>query len=144
MSFTYEYPHMAVTVDVVLFDLSTKNHSVLLIKREKDPFIDHWALPGGYVDMEEKIKTAAFRELAEETGAIIDSLEFLDFFDDIYRDPRERTVSFAYWATTTKIEQNILAADDASDAKWHLIESLPKLAFDHKNIVDIAIKKIRS
>jgi len=140
MPYSYQYPHMAVTVDVVLFDISLNEASVLLIKRANAPFKDFWALPGGYVDMEEKMEAAALRELTEETGAEIKQINFLGFFDDIQRDPRERTVSFAFWATTQRQIQSIQAADDANDAQWFPVQSLPQLAFDHQLIIDTAMK----
>jgi len=142
MSYDYQYPHMAVTVDVVLFDISSNEASILLIKRANAPFKDFWALPGGYVDMEEKIEAAALRELTEETGAEIKEINFLDFFDDILRDPRERTVSFAFWATTQQQMQSIQAADDANDAQWFPVQKLPQLAFDHQLIINRAIKNL--
>jgi 8-oxo-dGTP diphosphatase len=142
MAFTYEYPHMAVTVDVVLFDTSSQNKSVLLIKRRNAPFKDRWALPGGYVDMTESVIDAAKRELSEETGANISSLDFLGYFDDVKRDPRERTLSLAFLAKTDKSSLEIKASDDASEVRWYPLESLPELAFDHMLIIDAAIKKL--
>jgi 8-oxo-dGTP diphosphatase len=135
---------MAVTVDFVLIGLSNQTASVLLIKRRNVPFKDQWALPGGYVDMDEKIEEAALRELSEETGAQVNNVEFLGFFDAVDRDPRERTVSFTFWATTKIDTQNIEAADDASDARWHLLEKLPHLAFDHADIIKRAISRFES
>jgi len=143
MSYTYQYPHMAVTVDVVLFCTTTTPASVLLIKRANEPFKHQWALPGGYVDMGEKIEAAALRELSEETGARIDNLEFLGFFDAVDRDPRERTISLAFWAITTADQQLIKAADDACEAKWHSITQLPPLAFDHSEIIKFSISKLQ-
>ena len=143
MTYKYKYPHMAVTVDLVLFDVSTTEASVLLIKRANEPYKNHWALPGGFVDMDEKIESAALRELEEETGAKIAEIEFLGYFDDINRDPRERTVSFVFMATTDKQQQNIVAADDAADAQWYPVTELPKLAFDHPKIIELAIAKLK-
>ncbi len=144
MTYNYQYPHMAVTVDVVLFDSSSAKPSILLIKRANNPYKDHWALPGGYVDMKEKIEAAAARELSEETGAKIKHIEFLGYFDDINRDPRERTLSLAFWAKTQRHQQSIAAADDAKDAQWFAISELPELAFDHQAIIDIAIRKFNN
>ena len=135
---------MAVTVDVVLFCTTTTPPSVLLIKRANEPFKNQWALPGGYVDMSEKIEDAAHRELSEETGAKIDNLDFLGFFDAVERDPRERTVSFAFWSKTSINQQQIKAADDASKAEWHSINELPPLAFDHQKIVKLARSKLQA
>jgi 8-oxo-dGTP diphosphatase len=144
MSYTYDYPHMAVTVDLVLFDISDAKISILLIKRGNDPFKGSWALPGGYVDMDEGIEAAAIRELNEETGAKIDNLKFIGYFDAINRDPRERTVSFAFLAITNKNHQKIKAADDAADAQWFSIDKIPPLAFDHKKIIACALEALNS
>ena len=135
---------MAVTVDIVLFGISKHAPSVLLIKRGNEPFKDCWALPGGYVDMGEKIEAAAIRELSEETGVRSIGLNFLGFFDDVERDPRERTVSFAYWSSIKMEHQNIMAADDASAAQWHALAQLPHLAFDHNEIIDRAISEFQA
>ncbi len=139
MSFTYKYPHMAVTVDVALF-AATDPTRILLIQRRKDPFKDCWALPGGFVDMDETAAHAAARELAEETGVTDVSLHFVSYFDAIGRDPRERTLSLAFFGAVPKALR-AKGGDDASAAKWHSIHALPPLAFDHAEIIRAALKK---
>ncbi len=138
MPFTYDYPHMAVTVDAVLFEL-TDPPRVLLIERGHEPFKGKWAIPGGYVEMDEQVHVAAERELAEETGVEGIALTFLGYFDGVDRDPRERTLSLAFWGTVPPNSVAITASDDACDARWRSILELPELAFDHQLILERAI-----
>lgn len=139
MPYTYAYPHMAVTADAVLLTRSTPR-KVLLVRRAKPPFEGQWAIPGGYVDMDEKVAAAAARELAEETGVGGVTLRFLGYFDAIGRDPRERTLSLAF-VGEVEDERAVqaAAADDAADAAWHLVDVLPPLAFDHAEILKRAL-----
>ncbi|MDN3431469.1 MULTISPECIES: NUDIX domain-containing protein [unclassified Pseudoalteromonas] len=90
----------------------------------------------------ETVSEAAQRELFEETNVDIDSLSFFSYFDEVMRDPRERTISFAFLATLNRYSLEIKAADDASEVMWYPIKSLPKLSFDHMKIIDTAIKKL--
>jgi 8-oxo-dGTP diphosphatase len=123
-----------VTVDVVL----CKSNSILLIKRLKDPYKNCWALPGGFVDENEDLEEAAKRELLEETSVFVESLEQIGAFGKPFRDPRNHTVSVAYYGVVP--ENTIaIAADDAKDAKWFEMNKLPNLAFDHKEIIDTAL-----
>ena len=138
MSYTYDYPHFALTVDTVLFSKSDVGLNVLLIRRSKEPFKDCWAFPGGYVNIDEVIDTAVNRELKEETNISNVSLKRFDIFDAIDRDPRERTVSVAYYGFIDGSNVPIKAGDDAKDAKWFSVNNLPELAFDHS----IILKKI--
>jgi len=140
--FNYEFPHMAVTVDAVLFDQSIDPAQVLLIQRENDPFAGHWAFPGGYVDMDEPVRDAALRELKEETGAVVKDIDFLGYYDAIDRDPRERTLSFAFVGVTSKSMHAVVGTDDASDAQWFPVDNIPELAFDHQMILEDALKRI--
>jgi 8-oxo-dGTP diphosphatase len=144
MPYSYQYPHMAVTVDAVLVAEGARGPTVLLIKRANDPFKDSWALPGGYVDMNEEALAAAERELAEETNIHGIKLSFLNYFDAIHRDPRERTLSLAFFGCVDEEMVNAAAADDASDVGWFSSAALPPLAFDHANIIDCAIKAYKS
>lgn len=138
MPFTYDYPHMAVTADAVVLT-EGEAPRVLLIRRAKPPFAGQWALPGGYVDMDEPAAAAARRELAEETGLKDVTLSFLGYFDAIDRDPRERTLSLAFWGVAPEAARNAArAADDAADLAWHPLDRLPELAFDHAEILRAA------
>ncbi|MBK3519612.1 NUDIX domain-containing protein [Carboxylicivirga marina] len=141
MRYTYEYPRPAVTTDVVLLadEIPAK---LLLIKRGNEPFKDTWALPGGFVDMDEDLPTAALRELKEETGISGISIKQFKTYGAVNRDPRHRTISVVY----TSVVKNTLSAcgmDDAAEAHWFEINELPPLAFDHQLIVDEALDLFR-
>ncbi|MCL9809513.1 NUDIX domain-containing protein [Flavobacterium luminosum] len=128
-----------VTVDVVLVRPNVEKE-LLLIKRLKDPYKDCWALPGGFVDENEDLEDAAKRELLEETTITVDQLHQIGAFGKPFRDPRIHTVSVAFFGKVTK-ETRAIAADDAKEAKWFPLDELPELAFDHKEIINEALKK---
>jgi 8-oxo-dGTP diphosphatase len=134
MSFTYQYPRPMVTVDVIL--LSEESHgSILLIQRKNDPFKEKWALPGGFVEMDEDLEDAAIRELLEETSINLSSLKQFKTYGSQNRDPRGRTISVIYYQILeNKIDAT--AGDDAGAAEWYAISELPGLAFDHKTIIN--------
>lgn len=141
MPYTYEYPRFAVTVDAVLLARENDQQHVLLIQRGNPPFENMWALPGGYVDMDETTADAAVRELAEETGVEGIALQRLDVFDKVDRHPTERNISVAYYALLNeKVEAK--AHDDAKDVRWFNINELPDLAFDHHDIIQSAIGRL--
>lgn len=136
MSYTYEYPHPALTTDCVIFGFDGKQLNVLLIKRGVAPYKDCWALPGGFMKMDENLDECARRELKEETGVEGVRVEQFATYSDVTRDPRERVVTTAYFALVIKDKyENIKGGDDAADAKWFKIDSLPPLAFDHERII---------
>lgn len=145
MSYTYDYPRPAVAVDCVVFglDLDEDDLEILLIQRRKDPFAHGWALPGGFMQMDETADAAARRELEEETGVTDVYLEQLYTFSDIHRDPRGRVVSIAYYALAKLSDHRIRAATDAENVDWFGIRELPRLAFDHKAIIETAIERLR-
>lgn len=142
MRYTYEYPRPAVTADVVVFTIRGGDLCVLLIRRGKAPFKGSWALPGGFVDLNESLHRAAARELEEETNLTGLVLEQLGAFGEPGRDPRGHTVSVAYY-TFLAAARPVSAGDDASAVDWHPIRSLPKMAFDHSDIIAIAIDRLR-
>jgi 8-oxo-dGTP diphosphatase len=129
-----------VTVDAVIFRKTGNDHEILFIKRKKEPFKGQWAIPGGFLDEGEDLPVAAARELREETGVVVDKLEQLGAFGKPGRDPRQHTVSVAYVGFA---EENTKAvgADDAEEAKWFSVKNLPELAFDHADIVTLALQK---
>lgn len=126
-----------VTVDIVLWN--TNRTEILLIKRKNNPFKDCWALPGGFVDENEDLELAAKRELKEETNVDVQDLRQIGAFGKPGRDPRGHMVSVAYSAVLN-CSQEIKAFDDAKEVKWFTINELPKLAFDHKEIINKAIE----
>jgi len=143
MPFTYEYPRPAVCADIIVFTDNKSNPEVLLIKRKFDPFKDKWALPGGFLDMDEELNQTAYRELEEETSITEIKLEQFKTFGKIGRDPRGRTVSVVYFGFISENHKHMAKAnDDASETKWFSITSLPNLAFDHKEIINEAMNKI--
>ncbi len=143
MSYTYEYPRAALTVDCVVFGLDEQELKVMLIQRGLPPFEGKWALPGGFVRLEETLDRAARRELEEETGLSEIFLEQLYTFSEVDRDPRERVVSVAYYALVNLSDHNVHAATDARDAAWFGIHDVPSLAFDHAEILRAALERLR-
>jgi len=140
MSFTYDYPRPTVTVDCIVFRRIKEEQFILLIRRLNEPFKGYWAIPGGFVDIDESLDAAAERELKEETG--IENIRLQQFytFGDPLRDPRHRTISVAY-AGFDELNQTVSAGDDAADAEWFNLKELPLLAFDHQKIIEKAIEK---
>ncbi len=131
------------TVDAVVFGYESGNISVLLVKRKYEPFKDEWAIPGGFVLENENLEDAVQRELSEETGVKINYLEQLYTFGDLDRDPRGRVVSIAYFGLVKPNTFKLQASTDAEMAEWFDIKKLPKLAFDHKKILKIAIERLK-
>lgn len=138
-----KYPQPSVTVDIVIFSMKNKELKVLLIKRNLEPFKGKWAIPGGFVRINESLDEAAKRELEEETGVKGVYLEQLYSFGDVQRDPRGRVITVAYFALVNSDSIELKPSSDAYDAQWFSISKLPQLAFDHKNIVDYALKRLR-
>jgi 8-oxo-dGTP diphosphatase len=136
--YQYEYPHPAVTADVVIFTIRDEQLKVLLIKRGGSPYKGKWALPGGFVQMDEALDEAAARELEEETGVKDVYLEQLYTFGAPQRDPRERVVTVAYYALIPSDRISIRAASDAEAVGWFGMDELPRLAFDHADILNMA------
>jgi 8-oxo-dGTP diphosphatase len=143
MSFSYEYARPALAVDCVVFGLDETDLKVLLIQRKLHPFQHTWALPGGFVHIDETLDAAARRELEEEAGVSDVFLEQLYTFGALDRDPRERVVSVAYYALAKLSDHRIRAATDAMGVGWFGLDDLPKLAFDHTEIVARAHERLR-
>ena len=143
MSYTYNYPRPAVTVDALVFSRSDDRLYIALIRRAHSPFAGDWAFPGGFVDMDESLDQAASRELQEETGLEDIVLEQFYTFGDVHRDPRHRTITVAYIGLTTEKLPALVAGDDAGEAAWFPVDSLPVLAFDHAEILSKALDKLQ-
>jgi len=135
--YCYEYPRPAVTADVICLRPFRRGVQVLLIRRKHDPYQGFWALPGGFVNIDEDLEPAARRELREETGLEAPALRQLQTFGKPDRDPRGRTISVAFlaWFGHNKVPKKLCAADDAADVKWFSVNKLPELAFDHDEII---------
>jgi 8-oxo-dGTP diphosphatase len=133
-TFSYPYPRPSLTVDIALVTVEP-HPRVLLIQRKAEPFAERWALPGGFVDQDERLIDAARRELKEETGLDQAYLEQLHTFGDPGRDPRGWTVSVAFLAQVRPDELKAVAGDDAADVGWFPLYAPPPLAFDHAEIL---------
>ncbi len=138
------YDRLSVTVDVVIFTLVDDDLKVLLLKRLYEPFANKWAIPGGFVRFDESIDEAAIRELDEETGLTNVYLEQLYTFGEPKRDPRTRVITVAYFAVVPfNAIQRPAPGDQASETKWFSMTDLPKLAFDHDDILKYAHTRLR-
>ena len=137
----YEKP--SVTADITVFTVKDKELKVLLVKRGLEPFKEKWALPGGFVRIDESLEDAAKRELEEETGVKNVYLEQLYTFGDTKRDPRGRVMTVAYMALVNSENIKLKATTDVLDAQWFSVGRLPKLAFDHAEILTYALKRLR-
>ncbi len=128
---------IAVTVDNFVFYKIKDTYKIALVERKNEPFKGHWALPGGFVDQDEDLPDAAKRELQEETGLVVDKTQQIGTFGKPGRDPRGHTISVVYLSQIIG-KKDLIANDDAAKAEWFDIKDLPKLAFDHSEIVNFA------
>lgn len=136
-NYTYEYPRPMLTADCVVV---RHRAEVLLVRRGNEPFKDCWALPGGFMEMDETIEHCAVRELLEETGLRVEeeSLRLIGVYSAPGRDPRGRTVTAAYMVEAPK-GADAHAGDDAAEVRWWPLHALPTLAFDHAEIIAAAL-----
>lgn len=139
MSYTYKYPRPAVTADCVVIT-TEEVPKVLLIQRANEPYKDCWAFPGGFMEMNETTEQCAVRELKEETGLEIEDIIQIGCYSKVDRDPRGRTLTVAYLAIVDN-PIDVTGLDDASKAEWFSFSELPKLAFDHEEIMFDAINR---
>jgi len=140
--YSYRYPHPAVTVDIVIFTIRDEQLKLLLIRRAGDPYQGTWALPGGFIQLDEDLEQSARRELEEETGVTGVYLEQLYTFGKPGRDPRERVITVAYYALIPSDKLQIRAATDAEAVGWFGMEEIPPLAFDHSDIIAMAHERL--
>lgn len=140
--YSYDYPHPAVTVDIVIFTIRDDQLKLLLIRRAGEPYQGKWALPGGFIAMDEDLEQSARRELEEETGVAGVYLEQLYTFGKPDRDPRERVITVAYYALIPSDKLQLRAASDAEAVGWFGMGELPELAFDHPEIVAMAHERL--
>lgn len=142
MSYTYEFPRPAVTVDMLVFSKRNDKTVLLLIQRDKPPFESSWAFPGGFVEIDETLDHAAYRELEEETGITETRLKQFKAFGEPGRDPRGRTISIVYYGFVDDEKKHLRAGSDARKADWFDINDLPPLAFDHDQIIEQAWEEL--
>lgn len=134
----------SVTVDIVIFTIKDDELIVLLIKRKTEPYVDSWAIPGGFILVREKLHEAALRELKEETGVENLFLEQLYTFGNPDRDPRKRVITVAYYALVNFDKLKPKAGSDAKEVNWFNVKNLPQLAFDHSEIISCAKDRLCS
>jgi len=138
-----DHARPSVTADVIIFTLRGEDLQALLVRRKHPPFKGMWAIPGGFVHIDESLEEAALRELEEETGVRDVYLEQLYTFGDIDRDPRGRVITVAYFALVPADAVHPHAGDDASETRWWSVYDLPSLAFDHAEILTYALQRLR-
>ncbi|MEN6621666.1 MAG: NUDIX domain-containing protein [Smithella sp.] len=141
--FNDKYQKPSVAVDCIVFGLDEEDLKVILIQRDLEPFQGRWALPGGFVHIDESLEEAAMRELREETGIEKVFLEQLYTFGKVGRDPRERVISVAYYALVNLREYTVVAATDARNAAWFGVDDIPDMPFDHNLIFAAALKRLQ-
>lgn len=134
----------SVTVDLLVFTVKDNELQVVLVKRGVEPFKDSWALPGGFVKIDESVDTAAVRELQEETGLKDVYLEQLYTFGEVNRDPRTRVITVSYFALTPFTQLNLEASTDVVDCQLFPVRKLPELAFDHRSIIQAGVERLRN
>ena len=140
-TYTYRYPHPAVTADCVIFGFDGVTIKILLIKRGIEPYKGKWAFPGGFMNMDETAEECAKRELEEETGLKDAAVEQFYTFSDVNRDPRERVITVAHYALVRL--SDVKGGDDAASARWFAMDEVPSLAFDHDRIMRMAVNRLK-
>jgi 8-oxo-dGTP diphosphatase len=142
-SFQYQYPHPAVTVDCIIFGFDGQTLKVMLIQRKSEPFSKMWALPGAFVNEDESLENCAERVLMKECNISGVYLEQLFTFGMPSRDPRERVISVAYMGLVKTADFELIAGNDELQIEWRDIKEVQDLAFDHSQILETAIQRIR-
>lgn len=142
MPYTYEYPRPSVTLDCVTLGVENEDIKVLLIKRGKEPFKGEYALPGGFLEMDESPGNGCLREMEEETSLKLKGLLQIGAFGEVNRDPRGRVISIAF-LSVIKGAREVKGSSDAASARWFNLNSLPETAFDHREIIDKAIETLK-
>ena len=142
--YVYEWPRPMVTTDAVIFAVTADTIKLLLIKRGHDPYKGKWAIPGGFINIDEELEDAAARELQEETGLTGIHLEQMHTVGTCGRDPRGRQITVVYMGIIKEGLDRIKAGDDAAMVQWFDINNLPPdMAFDHNVVAHFAIEKLK-
>ena len=134
--------NIKLAADAMVFSGSGNELHLLLIKRKNDPYKGMWAIPGGFVEDDEELETAAIRELEEETSLKVPAMTQLHTFGKVGRDSRGRTVTVTYYAFADAAAQTVQGADDAAEAKWVYVKDITELAFDHMEMLDMALRTV--
>jgi 8-oxo-dGTP diphosphatase len=134
-----------VTVDAAVFTFRDSKARLLLINRRHDPYRGQWAIPGGFIEMDEELEDAVARELAEETGLTGIALEQMRTFGTVGRDPRGRQITVVFMGIVGEEQSSVRAGDDAAEAQWFDIDDLPpNMAFDHDAVTQVAIDTLKT
>ncbi len=143
-TYVYEWPRPMVTVDAAVFGFFAGKAKLLLVNRKCDPYKGCWAMPGGFIEIDEELEDAVARELEEETGLAGIELEQMRTFGTVGRDPRGRQITVVFMGIAGKGQKRVRAGDDAAEARWFDIERLPEnMAFDHREVADFAISRLK-
>jgi len=134
--------NIQVATDAIVLSGKGANMRVLLIKRKYDPYKGMWALPGGFVEDDEELEAAAIRELEEETGLKVDAMQQLYTFGKVGRDTRGRTITVTYYTVLPHADNSVAGADDAAHAEWVAVKDITELAFDHMEMLEMALARI--
>lgn len=134
--------NIKVAADAMVFSKSSGTLQILLVQRKNDPGKGMWAFPGGFVEDDEELEAAAIRELQEETGLVLESMEQIQAFGKVGRDPRFRTISVNFYAFADADAQHVAGSDDAADARWVNVKDIHEMAFDHKEVLDFCLEKL--
>ncbi len=142
--YVYVWPRPMVTADALVFSFSRGKARVLLVRRGRNPYKGDWAVPGGFVEMDEELLDAANRELAEETGLTGIKLEQMHTFGTLGRDPRGRQITIVHTGIAPKGNTKVTGGDDAAEARWFDIDRLPEnIAFDHAEVIAMGIRRLK-
>ncbi len=142
--YVYEWPRPMVTADAVVFRFARGKARLLLVRRKHDPYKGDWAIPGGFIELDEELEDAAARELKEETGLVGIRLEQMRTFGACGRDPRGRQITIVFMGIAGSAQSRLKAGDDAAEARWFDIDKLPEnMAFDHAEVAAFAIKRLK-
>jgi len=139
LNYTYEYPRPAVSADIAVFRREGHLHEILLIRRKNPPYQGMWALPGGFMEMDESLEETAARELEEETGLKNIELKQFRTFSQVNRDPRTRVITTVFFGMASHGNSNATGGDDAETAEWFAVDNLPELGFDHVKIIELLL-----
>lgn len=142
--YCYEWPRPMVTVDAAVFRFWSEKAKLLLVRRKTEPYKGQWAMPGGFIELDEELEDAVARELEEETGLVNVGLEQMRTFGTVGRDPRGRQITIVFMGIAGAGQGRLRAGDDAAEARWFDIEKLPEnMAFDHSEVAKFAIARLK-